>query len=311
MNCKKITVVGAGHVGEIAAQRVAEKELAREVVLIDILDGIPQGKALDQWESAPVEGFDSRVVGTNDYDMAAGSDIFIVTAGVARKPGMSRDDLLKINADIVRSVAGEIKRVAPDSIVIVVSNPLDIMTYVTRETTGFPRERVIGMAGVLDTARFRSFIALELDVSVEDIQALVLGGHGDTMVPLISTTSVGGIPLTQLVSKDRLDALVERTRKGGGEIVSYLKTGSAYYAPSSAAVQMAEAIVKGKNRILPCAAYLQGEYGFNDIYLGVPCKLGEGGLKEVIEVELTDDERAALTTSADHVRSTLDLLKSL
>lgn len=311
MNCKKITVVGAGHVGEIAAQRVAEKELAREVVLIDILDGIPQGKALDQWESAPVEGFDSRVVGTNDYDMAAGSEIFIVTAGVARKPGMSRDDLLKINADIVRSVAGEIKRVAPDSIVIVVSNPLDIMAYVTRETTGFPRERVIGMAGVLDTARFRSFIALELDVSVEDIQALVLGGHGDTMVPLISTTSVGGIPLTQLVSKDRLDALVQRTRKGGGEIVSYLKTGSAYYAPSAAAVQMAEAIVKGKNRILPCAAYLEGEYGFNDIYLGVPCKLGEGGLKEVIEVELTDDERAALTTSAEHVRSTLDLLKSL
>jgi malate dehydrogenase len=311
MNCKKITVVGAGHVGEIAAQRVAEKELAREVVLIDILEGIPQGKALDQWESAPVEGFDSRVVGTNDYDMAAGSEIFIVTAGVARKPGMSRDDLLKINADIVRSVAGEIKRVAPDSIVIVVSNPLDIMAYVTRETTGFPRERVIGMAGVLDTARFRSFIALELDVSVEDIQALVLGGHGDTMVPLISTTSVGGIPLTQLVSKDRLDALVQRTRKGGGEIVSYLKTGSAYYAPSAAAVQMAEAIVKGKNRILPCAAYLEGEYGFNDIYLGVPCKLGEGGLKEVIEVELTDDERAALTTSAEHVRSTLDLLKSL
>lgn len=311
MSCKKITVVGAGHVGEIAAQRVAEKELAREVVLIDILEGIPQGKALDQWESAPVEGFDSRVVGANDYDAAAGSDIFIVTAGVARKPGMSRDDLLKINADIVRAVSGEIKRVAPESIVIVVSNPLDIMAYVTKETTGFPRERVVGMAGVLDTARFRSFIALELDVSVEDIQALVLGGHGDTMVPLISTTSVGGIPLTQLLPQDRLDALVERTRKGGGEIVSYLKTGSAYYAPSAAAVQMAEAIVKGKNRILPCAAYLEGEYGQEDIYLGVPCKLGEGGLKEVIEVELTDEERVALNASADHVRSTLELLRSL
>lgn len=311
MNCKKITVVGAGHVGEITAQRVAEKELAQEVVLIDILDGIPQGKALDQWESAPVEGFDSRIVGTNDYDAAAGSDIFIVTAGIARKPGMSRDDLLKTNANIVRSVGTEIKRVAPDAIVIVVSNPLDIMSFVMREATGFPRERVIGMAGVLDTARFRSFIALELDISVQDIQALVLGGHGDTMVPLISYTAVSGIPLTQLLPKDRIDALVERTRKGGGEIVSYLKTGSAYYAPSSAAVQMAEAIVKNKNRILPCAAFLQGEYGQDGIYLGVPCKLGEGGLKEVIEVTLTDEERAALNTSAGHVRSTLALLESL
>jgi malate dehydrogenase len=299
MSCNKITVVGAGHVGEISAQRVAEKELAREVVLLDIL------------ESAPVEGFDTRVRGTNSYDDAAGSDIFIVTAGIARKPGMSRDDLLKTNADIIRSVSGEIARVAPESIIIMVSNPLDIMAYVARETTGFPRERVIGMAGVLDTARYRSFIALELDVSVEDIQALVLGGHGDTMVPLISYTTVSGIPLTQLLSMDRIDALVQRTRKGGGEIVSYLKTGSAYYAPSAAAVQMAEAIVNNKNRILPCAAYLQGEYGQDDIYLGVPCKLGDGGLKEIIEVELTSDEKAALDTSADHVRDTLKALAAL
>jgi malate dehydrogenase len=311
MSCNKITVVGAGHVGEISAQRVAEKELAREVVLLDILEGIPQGKGLDQWESAPVEGFDTRVRGTNSYDDAAGSDIFIVTAGIARKPGMSRDDLLKTNADIIRSVSGEIARVAPESIIIMVSNPLDIMAYVARETTGFPRERVIGMAGVLDTARYRSFIALELDVSVEDIQALVLGGHGDTMVPLISYTTVSGIPLTQLLSMDRIDALVQRTRKGGGEIVSYLKTGSAYYAPSAAAVQMAEAIVNNKNRILPCAAYLQGEYGQDDIYLGVPCKLGDGGLKEIIEVELTSDEKAALDTSADHVRDTLKALAAL
>jgi malate dehydrogenase len=311
MNCNKITVVGAGHVGEIAAQRVAEKELARQVVLIDIQDGIPQGKALDQWESAPVEGFDSRVVGSTGYDEAAGSDIFIVTAGIARKPGMSRDDLLKTNAGIVESVSKEIARVAPDSIIIVVSNPLDIMCKVAMEASGFPRERVIGMAGVLDTARYRSFIAMELDVSVEDIQALVLGGHGDTMVPLISYTTISGIPLTQLCSQDRIDAMVERTRKGGGEIVSYLKTGSAYYAPSAAAVQMAEAIVKDKNRILPCAAYLQGEYGQEGIFLGVPCKLGEGGLKEVIEVELTDDERAALNTSANHVRETLEALAAL
>jgi len=311
MNCNKITVVGAGHVGEITAQRVAEKELAREVVLVDVQDGIPQGKALDQWESAPVEGFDSRVIGSTGYDESAGSDIFIVTAGVARKPGMSRDDLLKINADIVRSVGKEIARVAPDSIIIVVSNPLDIMCMVAMEASGFPKDRVIGMAGVLDTARFRSFIALELDVSVEDIQALVLGGHGDTMVPLISYTAVSGIPLTQLLDAETIDALVQRTRKGGGEIVSYLKTGSAYYAPSAAAVQMAEAIVKDKNRILPCAAYLEGEYGQDGIFLGVPCKLGEGGLKQVIEVELTDDERAALNTSANHVRETLAALAAL
>ena len=302
---RKITVVGAGHVGEVCAQRLAEKELCQEVVLIDVVEGIPQGKGLDQWESAPVEGFDTRVTGANDYGPAEGSDLFIVTAGIARKPGMSRDDLLRTNAGIVRSVSEQIARVAPDSVVIVVSNPLDVMAWVAKETTGFPRERVIGMAGVLDTARFRAFIAMELDVSVEDIQAMVLGGHGDTMVPLVSYTAVSGIPVSRLIAPERLEALIERTRNGGAEIVGYLKTGSAYYAPSAAAVQMAESIVRNKRRILPAAAYLEGEYGQEGIYLGVPCKLGEGGLLEVVEVELTESEAAALARSADHVRGTM------
>ncbi|MDT8339929.1 MAG: malate dehydrogenase [Longimicrobiales bacterium] len=308
MSFKKITVVGAGNVGATAAQRIAEKELAREVILIDIAEGIPQGKGLDQWESAPIEGFDSRVIGSQDYEPARGSEIFVVTAGIARKPGMSRDDLLKTNAGIVRSVSEEIKRVAPDAIVIMVSNPLDVMAQVAMQTTGFPRERVIGMAGVLDTARYRSFIALELEVSVEDIQALVLGGHGDTMVPLQSCTTISGIPITHFLAQDRIDALVERTRKGGAEIVGYLKTGSAYYAPSAAAVQMVEAIVKDKNRILPCAAWLTGEYGQEGIFLGVPCKLGEGGLKEILEVDLSEAEREALAKSADAVRETMKAL---
>ncbi|GMV04311.1 MAG: malate dehydrogenase [Gemmatimonadota bacterium] len=311
MSVKKITVVGAGHVGATCSQLLAMKELAREVILVDIAEGIPMGKGLDQWESAPIEGFDARVVGANDYSLSAGSDIFIVTAGIARKPGMSRDDLLKTNAGIVKSVSEEIKKVAPDSIIIMVSNPLDVMAQVALETTGFPRERVIGMAGVLDTARYRSFIALELDVSIEDIQALVLGGHGDTMVPLASYTSVSGIPLSQLLAQDRIDALVERTRKGGGEIVGYLKTGSAYYAPAAAAVQMAEAIVKDKKRILPCAAWLQGEYGMKDLFLGVPCLLGEGGLKKIVEVELSDEEKTALAKSAEAVSSTVKDLKAL
>ena len=305
MSARKITVVGAGHVGEVCAQRLAEKELCREVVLIDIVEGIPQGKGLDQWQSAPVEGFDTMVTGSNAYGPAEGSDLFIVTAGIARKPGMSRDDLLRTNAGIVRSVSTEIARVAPDAVVIVVSNPLDVMAYVAKEATGFPRERVIGMAGVLDTARFRAFIAMELDVSVEDIQAMVLGGHGDTMVPLVSYTSVSGIPVSRLVGRHRLDAIIERTRNGGAEIVKHLKTGSAYYAPSAAAVQMAESIVRNKRRILPAAAYLEGEYGQEGIYLGVPCKLGEGGLHEVIEVELTESESAALAKSADHVRGVM------
>ncbi|HKP77262.1 MAG TPA: malate dehydrogenase [Longimicrobiaceae bacterium] len=305
----KITVVGAGNVGATAAQRVAEKELAREVVLIDVVEGVPQGKGLDQWQSAPIEGFDSRVIGTNGYEESAGSGIYIVTAGIARKPGMSRDDLLNTNAGIVRQVSENIARVSPDAIIIMVSNPLDVMCYVAMQASGFPRERVVGMAGVLDTARYRAFLATEIGVSVEDIQAMVLGGHGDTMVPLISYTTVSGIPITQLIDRDKLDAIVKRTRGGGAEIVSYLKTGSAYYAPSAGAVQMAEAIVKDKKRILPCAAWLQGEYGFNDLFLGVPVLLGKGGVEKVIEVELTDDEKAALKASADAVLEPMALVK--
>ncbi len=301
----KITVVVAGHVGATTAQRLAEKELAREVVLIDVVEGVPQGKGLDQWESAPIEGFDTRVLGANDYQSANGSDLFIVTAGIARKPGMSRDDLLRTNADIIKSVSKEIQRTAPDAIIIMVSNPLDVMSWVAKEISGFPRERVIGMAGVLDTARYRSFLAEAIDVSVEDIQAMVLGGHGDTMVPLISYTTVSGIPITQLIDRKRLDDIVERTRKGGAEIVGYLKTGSAYYAPSAAAVQMAEAIVKNKRRILPCAAWLEGEYGMEGLYLGVPCKLGANGLEEIIEVELSSKEEVALRKSAEHVKDTM------
>jgi malate dehydrogenase len=305
----KITVVGAGNVGATAAQRVAEKELAREVVMIDIAEGVPQGKGLDQFQSAPVEGFDSRVIGTNGYDEAAGSGIFIVTAGIARKPGMSRDDLLQTNARIVREVSENIARVAPDAIIIMVSNPLDVMSYVAMQAAGFPRERVLGMAGVLDTARYRAFLAMELDISVEDIQAMVLGGHGDTMVPLISYTTVSGIPITQLMDRSRLDEIVDRTRNGGAEIVKYLKTGSAYYAPSAGAVQMAEAIVKDKKRILPCAAYLQGEYGMKGLFLGVPCKLGRNGLEQIIEVALTNDEKAALAKSAEAVREPMELVR--
>ena len=305
----KIAVVGAGNVGATTAQRIAEKELARTVVMVDVAEGIPQGKGLDQYQSAPVEGFDTRVVGTNGYDETAGSDVVVITAGIARKPGMSRDDLLNTNASIVRSVSEQIKRSSPDAIVIVVSNPLDVMCYVAKQATGFPRERVIGMAGVLDTARYRAFLAEAMDVSVRDIQAMVLGGHGDTMVPLVSYTSVSGIPVTQLLAKDKLDAIVDRTRNGGAEIVKFLKTGSAYYAPSSGAVQMVEAIVLDQRRILPCAAWLQGEYGMSDLYLGVPCKLGRGGLQQVLEVQLTDDERAALEKSAQAVREPMAAIK--
>jgi malate dehydrogenase len=304
----KITVVGAGNVGATAAQRLAEKELAKQVVLVDIAEGIPQGKGLDQWQSAPIEGFDSRVVGTNGYDETAGSDVVVITAGIARKPGMSRDDLLNTNAGIVKQVSQQVKATSPDAIVIVVSNPLDVMSWVAKEVTGFPRERVIGMAGVLDTARYRAFLAEAMDVSVRDIQAMVLGGHGDTMVPLISYTSVSGIPITQLMDRKTLDAIVDRTRTGGAEIVKHLKTGSAYYAPSSGAVQMVEAIVRDQKRILPCAAWLEGEYGMRDIFLGVPCKLGRRGLEQVLEVELTPKERVDLGKSADAVREPMAAL---
>jgi malate dehydrogenase len=300
---EKITVVGAGNVGATAAQRVAEKNLARTVVMVDVAEGIPQGKALDQWQSGPIEGYDTCIIGANDYTAAAGSELFIVTAGIARKPGMSRDDLVKTNAGIVKSVGEQIKQVAPNAIVIVVSNPLDVMCFVMRQATGFPRERVIGMAGVLDTARFRTFLSEAAGVSVEDIQAMVLGGHGDTMVPLISTTTVSGIPITQFIDKATLDKIVDRARNGGAEIVAQLKTGSAYYAPSAAAVQMAEAIVLDKKRVFPCSAWLQGEFGLKDVYCGVPCLLGRKGLERIIDIPLSDEEMAALHKSAEAVRS--------
>src|SRR5687767_15377963 len=304
----KITVVGAGNVGATTAQRLAEKSLARTVVMVDVAEGIPQGKGLDQWESAPIEGFDTRVIGSNGYDESADSDIVVITAGIARKPGMSRDDLLNTNAGIVKSVCEQVRRTSPNAIIIMVSNPLDVMSWVAKEVTGFPRERVLGMAGVLDTARYRSFLAEALDVSVEDIQAMVLGGHGDTMVPLISYTTVSGIPISQLLDRKTLDAIVDRTRNGGAEIVKFLKTGSAYYAPSSGAVQMAEAIVRDQKRILPCAAWLEGEYGMSGLFLGVPVKLGRGGMEKIIEVELTSKERVDLGKSAEAVREPMSKL---
>jgi malate dehydrogenase len=305
----KITVVGAGNVGATTAQRIAEKELARSVVMVDIADGIPQGKGLDQWESAPIELFDSRVTGTTGYEETAGSDIVVITAGIPRKPGMSRDDLLNTNAGIVGSCAAEVAKTSPNAILIIVSNPLDVMCYVAMKVSGFPRERVIGMAGILDTARFRSFIAEKLDVSVRDIQAMVLGGHGDTMVPLISYTSISGIPITQFLSKEELEPLVVRARNGGGEIVKFLKTGSAYYAPSSGAVQMVEAIVNDQKRILPCAAWLEGEYGMQGLFLGVPVKLGRKGMEKIVEIDLSADEKAALAKSADAVREPMSVVK--
>jgi malate dehydrogenase len=305
----KITVVGAGNVGATTAQRVAEKELAGTVVVVDVVEGIPQGKGLDQWQSAPIEGFDSRIVGTNGYDETADSDIVIITAGIARKPGMSRDDLLNTNAGIVKQVSEQVKKTSPKAIVIVVSNPLDVMCYVAKEVTGFPRERVLGMAGVLDTARYRGFLAEALDVSVRDIQAMVLGGHGDTMVPLISYTSVSGIPVTQLMDRAKLDAIVDRTRNGGAEIVKYLKTGSAYYAPSAAAVEMTESILKDKKKVLPCAALLEGEYGIKGLFVGVPVKLGAKGIEKIYEIKLNADEKAALAKSAGAVQELVDVLK--
>jgi malate dehydrogenase len=304
----KITVVGAGHVGATTAQGIALRHLAREVVMVDIAEGIPMGKALDMYESGPIEGFDTRIIGTNGYEETAGSELVVITAGIARKPGMSRDDLLRTNASIVREVSEQVKTSSPDAIVIMVSNPLDVMAYVCKDVTGFPRERVIGMAGVLDTARYRTFLAMEMDVSVEDIQALVLGGHGDTMVPIVSMTTVSGIPVTHFIERGRLEEIIDRTRKGGAEIVGYLKTGSAYYAPAAAVTQMVESIVLDKKRILPSAAWLEGEYGQDGIFLGVPCKLGRTGLEEIIEVELTEDEAAALGKSADAVREIMAAL---
>lgn len=290
----KITVVGAGNVGATAAQRIVDKELANEVVLIDIVEGLPQGKGLDMFESSPISGTDTRAIGTNDYAMTAGSDIVVITAGIARKPGMTREQLQDTNAGIVKNVTSQIAPKSPNSIIIVVSNPLDVMTYVAYKVSGFDRSRVMGMAGILDTARYRSFIAEALNVSVEDIQALVLGGHGDSMVPLVRYTTIAGVPITEFMEKPAIDKIVQRTREGGIEIVNYLKTGSAYYAPSAAAVEMVEAIVKNKNRILPCAAWLQGEYGLKDTFVGVPVKLNRKGIEKIVEVPLTAEEKAGL-----------------
>ncbi|HWF43336.1 MAG TPA: malate dehydrogenase [Candidatus Kapabacteria bacterium] len=305
----KITVIGAGNVGATTAQRIADKELAEQVVLVDVVDGIPQGKGLDMWESAPVELTDTRIIGTNGYEETKDSNIVIITAGLARKPGMSRDDLLAKNAEIVGSCAENAAKQSPNAIFIIVSNPLDVMTYVTLKRTGLDRKRVLGMAGVLDSARFRSFIALELNVSVEDVTAFVLGGHGDSMVPLPRYSTVAGIPVTELIAPDRLAQIVQRTRDGGIEIVNFLKTGSAYYAPSSSAVQMAEAIVKNKRRILPCAVWLDGEYGLKDTVVGVPVKLGKNGVEDIIQIKLQPDEAAALKKSADDVKENIAKVK--
>lgn len=307
---KKVTVVGAGNVGATAAQRLAEKELC-DVVLIDIVEGVPQGKSLDLTEAAPIEKHDAHLTGTNAYDDSAQSDIVIVTAGIPRKPGMSRDDLISTNAGIVKTVTEQVTAASPNAILIIVSNPLDAMCHVAHQVSGFPKERVIGMAGVLDSARFRAFIAMELNVSVENTHAFVLGGHGDTMVPLPRYSTVAGIPITELMPQDRIDALVDRTRNGGAEIVGLLKTGSAYYAPSSAAVEMAESILKDKKKILPCAVYLEGEYGINDLFIGVPVKLGTKGAEEVIEITLTETEKTALQHSADAVQELKDILSKL
>ncbi|MDO8785105.1 MAG: malate dehydrogenase [Syntrophales bacterium] len=301
---KKVTVVGAGNVGGTVAQRLAEKELC-DVVLVDIIEGIPQGKALDLSEAAPIEKHDAHLIGTNEYADSEGSDIVIITAGMPRKPGMSRDDLLATNRGIIRSVTAEVTRFSPDAVLIIVSNPLDAMCHVAYETSGFPRNRVIGMAGALDSARFRAFIAMELNVSVENVHASVLGGHGDTMVPLPRYSTVAGIPITELLPKDRIEAIVDRTRNGGAEIVRLLKTGSAYYAPASAAVEMAESILKDKKKILACAAYLEGEYGIHGLFIGVPVKLGAGGIEEIIQLSLTDEEKMALKNSATAVGSNL------
>lgn len=307
---KKVSVIGAGNVGATVAQRLAEKELC-DVVLIDIAEGVPQGKALDLSEAAPIEKHDAHLSGSNTYEASAGSDIIIITAGLPRKPGMSRDDLISTNAGIVTSVTQQAAKFSPDAILIVVSNPLDAMCHVAYSASGFPKNRVIGMAGVLDSARFRTFIAMELNVSVENTHAFVLGGHGDTMVPLPRYSTVAGIPITELLSSEKIDALIDRTRKGGAEIVGLLKTGSAYYAPASAAVEMAESILKDKKKILPCAAYLEGEYGINELFIGVPVKLGANGIEEVIQIKLTEDENAALQKSASAVSDLKALLKKI
>lgn len=298
---RKVTVVGAGNVGATLAQRLAETDLA-DVVLVDVVEGVPQGKALDLMQSGPIIGYDSRLMGTNGYDETDGSDIIVITAGLARKPGMSRDDLLAANGDIVKKVATETGRRSPNAVMIVVTNPMDVMAFVAMKACGFPRERVFGMGGVLDSARFRTFIAMELGVSVENTHAFVLGGHGDTMVPLPRYSTVAGIPITELLDQQTIDRIVERTRNGGAEIVSLLKTGSAYYAPSAATLEMVEAVLLDKKKILPCSAYLTGEYGVNGVFAGVPVKLGARGIEGVVEIKLNKEEEAAFMKSVDAVR---------
>ena len=304
---KKVTIVGSGNVGATAAHWIAAKELA-DVVLIDIIEGVPQGKGLDLLEAMPIERRDSHIAGTNDYKDTANSDIVVVTAGIPRKPGMSRDDLLNTNHGIMKAVIGEAVKYSPNCILIIVSNPLDAMAQAAYKMSGFPRQRVIGMAGVLDSARFRAFIAAELKVSVENVTAFVLGGHGDTMVPLPRYSTVAGIPITELMDKATVDRLVQRTRDGGAEIVKYLKTGSAYYAPSAAVAEMVEAILKDKKKILPCAAYLQGEYGINGLYVGVPVKLGANGIEQIIQIKLTAEEKAGLDKSAAAVKELVGVI---
>jgi len=305
----KISVIGAGNVGATCAHLLAGKGFAQEVVLVDILEGIPQGKGLDMWEAAPIAMSDTRVVGSNGYGETANSDIVVITAGLARKPGMTREDLLAKNTEIVKDVTQNVAKNSPNAILIVISNPLDTMTYVALKVSGFKSHKVFGMAGILDTARYRSFIALELNVSVEDVAAVVLGGHGDTMVPLPRLTTVGGVPLTDLLPKERIDAIVDRTRKGGIEIVNFLKTGSAYYAPAAAAVQMCESVAKDKKRILPCACWLTGQYGLKDLYMGVPAMLGKNGVEKVLEIKFNEDEKAAFNKSAEAIRKTMSEAK--
>jgi malate dehydrogenase len=306
---KKITVVGAGFTGATTALMLAQKELG-DVILVDIpqLENPTKGKALDMWEASPVQGFDSNIVGTSNYEDTAGSEIVIITAGIARKPGMSRDDLVNTNAGIVKSVCENVKKYCPDSIVIILSNPVDAMTYAAYQTLGFPKNRVIGQSGVLDTARYCTFIAQELNVSVEDVRGFVLGGHGDDMVPLVRYSSVGGIPIDTLIPAERIEAIVQRTRVGGGEIVNLLGNGSAYYAPAASLVQMTEAILKDKKRIIPVIAYLEGEYGYNDLFLGVPTILGGNGIEKIFELELTAEEKAGLDKSADSVRNVISVV---
>src|SRR6478609_10604965 len=307
MSRKKITVVGAGNVGATCAQRLAERDYA-DVVLVDIVEGLPQGKALDLNQSGPVVGYEAHVTGTNTYDETSGSDIVVITSGLPRKPGMSRDDLLAANREIVESVTREVADRSPDAIIIAVTNPLDAMCHVALEVSEFPRQRVVGMAGILDSARFRTFLAWELGVSVRDVTGFVLGGHGDQMVPVTSYTNVAGIPITDLIGQERLAEIVQRTRDGGAEVVKLLKSGSAYYAPSASVAEMVDSIVHGQKRVLPCAAYLTGEFGLSDIFMGVPCRLGAGGLEEIIKLNLSDDEQAQLNRSADAVRELVGIM---